>query len=367
MQNQTHNSEFQVSRYYRSLVTVTIIAVYLLILVGGIVRSTGSGMGCPDWPKCFGSWVPPTSVDQLPDDYQDFYADYRHQKNIKFAKYLDFFGYSEVGIKILEDESIRNEAEFNSSRTLTEYFNRLLGATVGFLIILCVIGSFRYRKQSKTIVGLATASLILVLIQGWIGSVVVSTNLLHWLISIHMVLALVILAVLTSLYFVVDTKHRNEIKPVIEERKKLSLVLVIAMAMLLAQIILGTQVREGIDIVANRLGEALRGSWIDGLGTEFLVHRSFSIAITIIHLYLLFILFKIRNSVSDIYRNMKLLLSFIILVILSGVIMAYFSIPAWTQPVHLIFGSLIFGVQFYIFLQVVFATQNTNSKEYAIS
>lgn len=366
MKNQTHNKSFKINSYYRKLVTVTVVAVYLLILAGGIVRSTGSGMGCPDWPKCFGQWVPPTSVEELPEDYQDFYADYRYQKNVKFAKYLDVFGYSEIGNAILEDESILEEAEFNASKTWTEYVNRLLGALVGFLIILCVLGSIKYIKQSKTVFILAFSSLVLVLIQGWIGSVVVSTNLLSWLITVHMVLALVILAVLTALYFIVNRKQ-DESRAVVQERTKLSYILVIAMVMILAQIILGTQVRESLDIVANRLGEALRGSWIEGLGVEFYVHRSFSIAIAIIHIYLLFSLFKVKQKLVGIYRNVKILMSLIILEILSGTIMAYFAIPFWAQPIHLVLGSLIFGFQFYIFLQVVYTTQKTNKKEYAVS
>ena len=62
---------------FKRLSFTTLIAVYFLILVGGVVRSTGSGMGCPDWPKCFGTWVPPTSVDQLPDNYEKEYLDNR--------------------------------------------------------------------------------------------------------------------------------------------------------------------------------------------------------------------------------------------------------------------------------------------------
>jgi len=366
MQNQTHNRSFKISSYYRNLVTVTVIAVYLLILAGGIVRSTGSGMGCPDWPKCFGQWVPPTSAEQLPEGYQDFYAEYRHQKNIKFAKYLDVFGYSEIGKAILEDESIKEEAVFNASKTWTEYINRLLGALVGFLIILCVAGSIKYIKKSKTIFVLAFSSLVLVLIQGWIGSVVVSTNLLSWLITIHMVLALVILAVLTALYFVVHPYAYGAPRE-IRIRKNLIYVLIISMLMILVQIILGTQVRESLDIVASRLGEALRGSWIEGLGVEFYIHRSFSIAIAIIHIYLLFKMYQIKDELNNIFKNVKILMSLILLEILSGTIMAYFAIPFWAQPIHLVLGSMIFGAQFYIFLQVVYTTQKTNREEYAIS
>src|ERR1700754_3434051 len=109
---------------FRKINLLNIFWLFVLILAGGVVRSTGSGMGCPDWPKCFGGYIPPTDVAQLAKDYQKVYVAERVAKNQKFAKTLDVFGYGDLAQRIRKDKSILIPEEFNAAQTWTEYINR---------------------------------------------------------------------------------------------------------------------------------------------------------------------------------------------------------------------------------------------------
>ncbi len=309
------------------------------------MRSTGSGMGCPDWPKCFGQWVPPTSVDQLPADYQQTYADERVVKNIKFAKYLSAMGFDDKADELLKDESVKHETPFNVYRTWVEYINRLVGTVIGFLSILTVIAAFPHLKKQKHVFYVALSSLLIVIFQGWLGSIVVSTNLLPWMVTIHMIPALVIVVMLV--YLVIKSKDYTKSVLLSKENRWINLVLGVCVLLLFTQIILGTQVREAIDVIAMRLGEASRDHWVSSLGVEFFVHRSFSWMIVISHGVLMYLLFK-RAVVrlDNVYGG---LVAMVLLSVGTGVVMAYLGIPAFIQPLHLLLAIILFGLQFWVF------------------
>src|SRR5690606_23628951 len=130
---------------------LTIIVLFIVIAAGGIVRSTGSGMGCPDWPTCFNRVIPPTDVSQLPEGYETHYVEGRVKKNERFARMVEFFGYAEVANKIRHDECILVHEEFNAAKTWTEYINRLAGVAAGFCLLFTAIFSFTYIKSKPSI------------------------------------------------------------------------------------------------------------------------------------------------------------------------------------------------------------------------
>jgi heme a synthase len=304
---------------FRKLGLWTVGIVYFLILVGGIVRATGSGMGCPDWPKCFGMWVPPTEASQLPANYQEIFG----------AK-------------------LKGEVEFNVVKTWIEYLNRLLGVLTGLFIFGTLIASISYLKKDKVIFWLSFLTFLLVGFQGWLGSKVVSTELHPVMVTAHMLLAIVIVFIL--LYAVARSYNGVVNVEKINQKSSLSNWLIVIILLTTIQVVLGTQVREAVDTVSKLLGDAYRSKWIENLGTSFLIHRSYSLIILGLHLYLIYQLRKQSESKGIINQFTNWLIVLVITEILTGIIMAYFAIPAFAQPIHLTLATIGLGLQFVIVL-----------------
>jgi cytochrome c oxidase assembly protein subunit 15 len=296
-------------------------------------------MGCPDWPRCFGSWTPPTSVDQLPANYKENYSANRDKKNQKFARYLRLIGMNATADQLLSDKSILEEADFNPVKTRIEYINRLIGVIVGFLIVTLFYKSIQYKKNSPTLFWLSFISLILVLFQGWFGSIVVSTNLTRWTITIHLFLALLMVALLVYLV------HKTKETEAVDSKSSVRWMLIACMVTLLIQIFFGTEVRGAIDSLAASMP---RGSWMGQLGSDFIVHRSFSWIVLLLNT--IFFL-QIRKTIA--LKTLSLATFLLILCSLAtGIAMAYFNIPAAIQPIHLLIATLAFGLQWLLFLRM---------------
>ncbi len=313
MTSLSHHIDPKAIRRLRRMALYTVITLYLLIIAGGVVRSTGAGMGCPDWPKCFGTWIPPTEVSQLPDNYQEIYG----------AK-------------------LKGEILFNPVKTWIEYVNRLLGVFTGIMIFLTLLASLPFFTAFRSVFYWALAAFLLVGFQGWLGSKVVSFELHPFIVTLHMLLAIVIVAILIYLYIIVrGIGTDNQSSNILRFRR----VGFVVLTMTLIQVVLGTQVRENIDEVTRLLGFSQRAEWIDSLDYRFYVHRSFSILVLVINVYW----FKLNTHLTSFLASKGLIFWCGVVLgmeILSGVIMGYFNIPAALQPVHLSLGILLLGLQF---------------------
>src|SRR5690606_25430346 len=190
---------------------ITIISIFLVILAGGVVRSKGWGMGGPDWPKCFDRLVPPTHASQLPQGYEEEYIAGRQAKNERFAGMLERFGYNKLANRIRHDESILQHEEFNAAKTWTEYVNRLVGAITGVLVLITAICSITFFKTKRSVFIWSVINVFALGYQVWLGSIVVSTNLMPWIITVHVLLALVILGISIYTYFKVRSTRDKDL------------------------------------------------------------------------------------------------------------------------------------------------------------
>ncbi len=303
---------------FRKLALLTVATIYLVILAGGIVRGTGSGMGCPDWPKCFGQWIPPTEVSQLPPNYQEIYS---HR------------GYGDT--------------LFNPVKTWIEYVNRLLGVLTGFFIFLTFLSSLRFLKTDRIITILSFVAFFLVGFQGWLGAKVVSNLLAPWIVTLHMLVAIVIVGVL--LY--VTTRSYSSVLPgdSLRNNQFVNRFLIISTLVLLVQILLGTQVREEVDYVAHRLGARARDQWAEQLGIKFAIHRSFSWVVVLTQM-LWYWRFRQQQTQGVNALLGKVAIGLTIVQLLTGITLAYLGMPAIAQPIHLTIAIVALGIQFVLIL-----------------
>lgn len=321
--------DHQANLRFRRLGMLTICAVYFVILVGGIVRASGAGMGCPDWPTCFGKWIPPTEESQLPTNYQEIYAD-RGYKN----------------------------TQFNPLKTWTEYANRLVGVTIGFLIFLTAWSSRIFLKSDKSIFYLSLSIFFLVGFQGWLGSVVVASNLKPFMITLHMLLALFIVALLI---YAIAKSQRDSLAQIDSNliSDRVYMVLKIAMGLTLLQVAMGTQVREAVDFIAHEHKYIDREYWRDSFPLIFYIHRSFSAIILFTNLWIGWKIHQVVDKENILLRCSYLLVGLVITAILAGITLDRLGVPPLAQPIHLLMANLIFGLQFFIYICLFYSLGKT--------
>ena len=301
---------------------------------------TGSGMGCPDWPKCFGLYIPPTSEDQVKWTPNSNYSEgiiLRKNNELIVAK-KDFVSRDKFDSSNWYPYTKHDYSDFNATKTWIEFLNRLIGAIAGLFTLGMLFFSFKLWKKNKNY---TLISLLIVLgmgFQAWLGKLVVDSNLAPYKITVHMLMALVIVCLI--IYLIFKSNYSNKILL----DNQLKVLISLSLILTLIQIITGTQVREFIDVqYAVTQNKEL---WLNNPDFNFYFHRTFSLTVFGLNMYLLYLTIRKKYSLKPI----SWIGSIIFLEILLGIIMYYGDFPIFSQPAHLFLATILFGLQFYWFL-----------------
>ncbi|UCD62871.1 MAG: COX15/CtaA family protein [Candidatus Zixiibacteriota bacterium] len=289
---------------FRRFAFVATIATYLLIFTGGLVRVSGAGLGCPDWPRCFGRWLPPTSVEQLPPDI--------------------------------------DPAQFNFVLAWIEYGNRLLGMLVGLLILITAIWALNNFRRNPHIVIPAVAAAVLTAIEGWQGSVVIASHLQPLVVSVHTVLALVIAGLMV---YLTAEAYRQEKKPAVEVPPGTSRWLAILWLVAVVQVVLGTQMRQTLEVLREQYPLMAAGGWVTRMGVLNHAHMTLGVLLAAFSLTVALSLWKFRDRFPPLLiQSVAWFVVLALAQLLSGLLFVFFEITPLIQVFHLWLAGLFVGV-----------------------
>jgi heme A synthase len=147
-------------RAIRNLALVTTLLTYGLIVLGALVRSTNSGLSCPDWPTCYGYWVlTPQTFAAIPDTGYAYY------------------------------------------QVMLEWTHRLIaGVLLGPLMLILAVLVFLRGRKTPGLRPAAAVMLLLLLVQAGLGGVTVLDQNSPWSVALHLGTALLLLTTLLFIY-----------------------------------------------------------------------------------------------------------------------------------------------------------------------
>jgi heme a synthase len=222
---------------FQKLAAAALVSVLVLMFVGPTVRVTGAGMGCPDWPMCWGRLIPPTSVEDV--DFAKLPIEKFQRKAVRMGR----------DPATVTEETLRKE--FNPRHVWTEFANRLTSLPVGFFSLATFIAAFWQREKRPRVFWMAFTSLAAVLINAWMGARVVYSGLSPGVLTAHLALAMGLLGSLVyCAWRGTDSPWRIQLDAPANGRLRLAVSLLLAVILL--EGIFGSQVREITDEMERR-------------------------------------------------------------------------------------------------------------------
>ncbi len=282
-------------RLFHSLALTTIVAIFALVALGGVVRVTGSGLGCPDWPLCHGRIIPPA------------------------------------------------EAE-----VLIEYSHRLVASAVGVLVLAVLVAAWRSYRQERWIFVPAVLGFLILIAQVILGGITVITELPPEIVLAHLATAQALLACMVLIYIVARFGPPN-IRPRYVKSSRWSGFPTLA---LFASLSTFGLLLSGSYVVGSGSETACGQSWPLCLGelapraeasVIHMLHRLISLAVGALILFTLWRAWQMRKTHPAIAMSGAIVGAFFFIQIFVGAANIWLGFPLATKVLHLAMATATWG------------------------
>ena len=293
-------------RGFRRLVAAAMAFTFALIVLGAVVRGTGSGLSCPDWPRCYGLWLPTP-------------------ESLAAAGGTDYAYY----------------------QVMLEWTHRLIaGFIVGPLVVWLTVWAIALRRETRVLLPLMVVALGLVAVQAALGGVTVLQGNSPLSVAAHLSVALVFLATLILVFLF--TERRTGLNASVD-------VVGLGTHSLAGMALLATLVTVASGAVTAKSGASFAcESWpmCEGWGFPDLAdplvrlhfgHRLLALA-TAALVTLLYVAARQRRSDSvRFHRDTRLAFRLVLLEVVAGAVVVLTGAPLWGAVAHQAIGTLVFG------------------------
>ena len=283
---------------FAKLAVAAAVATFVLIAVGGLVRATDSGLGCPDWPLCYGDWVPPAEL----------HAWIEH-----------------------------------SHRLIAAAFVGPLVAAVGLITV------FSDRRRDRPLLAAAVVAGVLVIVQAWLGGQVVIERLRAELVTAHLAMALTVLA---AVIFIAE-RAANGALPAAHARPGVTRLVAVTAIAIFAQMLLGSWVTGQGAGLAFADVPLMDGALVPAIATEtqtiHAAHRAMSVIVAIL---VAWTAVAIHGSTdAPMPRRLALVLAALVVVqIALGLLNVASRLSAFFVVPHLAVGAALWGASVWLLL-----------------
>ena len=283
---------------------LTAVLVFGMIVLGGVVRTTNSGLSCPDWPTCYGHWLPlPSLVDEVPNIGYEYY------------------------------------------QIMLEWVHRLIGGMIlGPLTLVVAWQGWRNRELHPRLAPSVMLMVLLLVVQGLLGGLTVLDRNSPWSVALHLGNALILLVVVLGIH---DAARRRELGTLAAPSWIRPTALVAMVTGLLAMMSAAITAKSGASLACYTWPACNGGlvpDWSDGGEVIHMIHRYLAAAFAIALLTLLVGCLR-DGRVPQEVRRQSLVTALLVLVQVGfGALVIVLEVPIWKAVLHQATGVLTFAL-----------------------